>query len=137
MMEIVLATPALFSAVRQFDRHIQPHRLRHCIAGGQVYLLRVERSWAGVLRYRLFWETIPFLDLLYIDQRYRGLGWGRKLMGHWEAAMAAQGFRHGMLSTQADEAAKHFYEKLGYRLAGSFYPPEQEAAELIYTKVLG
>ena len=87
-MEIVLAIPALFSAVRQFDRHIPPHRLRHCIAGGQVYLLRVERSWAGVLRYSLFWETIPFLDLLYIDQRYRGLRLGPETNG-------PLGSRHG------------------------------------------
>jgi hypothetical protein len=34
--------------------------------GGQNH--RVKDPVVGVLRYSLFWQTIPFLDLLYIDE---------------------------------------------------------------------
>jgi hypothetical protein len=41
-----------------------------------------------------------------------------------------------MLSTQEDETAKYFYEKLGYRRIGAFLPPEQDADEIMYLKEL-
>ncbi len=90
----------------------------------------------GVLRYNLFWQTIPFLDLLCIDEAYRGQGWGSKMMAAWEKAMHRLGHPHVMLSTQEDETAKFFYEKIGYRRIGAFLPPEQEADEIMYLKEL-
>ena len=50
--------------------------------------------------------------------------------------MREAGYRYVLTSTQEDETAKFFYEKLGYEQCGSFFPPEQEAAELIYRKKL-
>ena len=50
--------------------------------------------------------------------------------------MRCGGFAQVMLSTQADETSKFFYEKLGYRRIGAFLPPDQDAQELIYLKEL-
>jgi len=50
--------------------------------------------------------------------------------------MSVQGYKNVLLSTQADETARFFYEKLGYRQIGSFLPPGQEAEELMYAKEL-
>ena len=50
--------------------------------------------------------------------------------------MASAGYPYVMLSTQEDETAKFFYEKLGYRRIGAFLPPEQDADEIIYLKEL-
>ena len=91
----------------------------------------------GVLRYSLFWETIPFLDLLYLEEAYRNRGFGTELMHEWESAMAVRGYGYVMTSTQADEDAWRFYEKLGYRKVGGFYPPKQNAEEWMYAKALG
>ena len=44
------------------------------------------------------------------------------------------GYAYTMLSTQADETAKFFYEKLGYRRVGAFLPPKQDAEEILYLK---
>ena len=135
-MEIRLAVPGDFRAIRQYDRHIPSPRLADCIGSGQVYVLKDAGKIIGVLRYSLFWQTIPFLDLLYLDSRCRGQGHGRDMLAHWEAVMAKAGYAYVMLSTQEDETAKYFYEKLGYRLIGAFLPPEQEARELLYGKQL-
>ncbi len=135
-MEIILAAPMQFQAVRKYDSHIPSIRLSDCIHNNQVYALQDGGNVIGVLRYSLFWQTIPFLDLLYIDEAYRGKGYGRQMMDHWEAQMADLGHKYVMLSTQADETAKYFYEKLGYRRIGAFLPPEQEADELLYLKEL-
>lgn len=123
--------------IARLDAHIPRARLDACIRNGFVYVLRDGAApVAGVLRYSLFWQTIPFLEHLYIDAAYRGRGFGRGMMAYWEGAMRQKGYAHVMLSTQADETAQFFYEKLGYRRTGSFLPPGQEALELMYVKKL-
>lgn len=133
-MEITLATGRQFPAIRCFDRHIPSPRLADCINNNQVYVLREDQEIRGVLRYSLFWQTIPFLDLIYLNETCRGQGWGKRMMQHWETRMRAMGYAYTMLSTQADETAKYFYEKLGYRRVGAFLPPKQDAEEILYLK---
>lgn len=133
---IVTAEPKDKAQILKYDRHVPEARLEVCIREGQLTVLKDGGKIIGVLRWSLFWQTIPFLDLLYIDEAYQGRGHGRQMMAHWEEAMAVQGYKHVILSTQADETAKFFYEKMGYRRIGAFLPPEQEADELMYLKEL-
>ena len=90
----------------------------------------------GVLRWNLFWQSLPFLDLIFLDDAICGRGWGARMMARWENNMASKGFGHVLLSTQEDETSKFFYEKLGYALCGDFLPPDQDARELMYRKEL-
>ena len=57
-------------------------------------------------------------------------------MEQWESVMRRMKYDYVMLSTQEDETAKYFYEKLGYRRIGAFLPPEQDADEIMYLKEL-
>ena len=80
----------------------------------------------------LGWQTIPFPDLLFPEEAYRGPGvWP---MARWEAQMAKEGHSYVMLSTQEDETAKFFYGILGYQPIGAFLPLELEARVLLYEK---
>ena len=58
------------------------------------------------------------------------------MMDHWEAVMQTMKYEYVMLSTQEDETVKYFYEKLGYRRIGAFLPPDQDADEIMYLKML-
>ena len=148
-MTIELAQSKDKQKIARLDTHISSLLLDECIRKGQIYVLkddsvknggqnhRLRDPVVGVLRYSLFWQTIPFLDLLYIDEAYRNRGFGTAMMFEWEKAMAACGYEYVMTSTQADEDAWRFYEKLGYRKVGGFFPPEQEAEEWMYLKRLG
>jgi inorganic pyrophosphatase len=122
--------------ILKYDRHIHDNKVGECIDSGLVYVLCDDDKIVGILRYNLFWQSIPFLDLIYIDEAYRGQGWGSKMMADWEETMKRMGYSYAMLSTQEDESAKYFYEKLGYRRIGAFLPPEQEADEIMYLKEL-
>ena len=134
--------------IERLDSHIPPSRLEECIHNGRVYILKDDSfkigekndlrkaSVVGVMRYSLFWQTIPFLELLYVDEAYRGRGFGTKMMETWEKTMAQFGYKFVMTSTQANEDAWRFYEKLGYRRAGGFFPPEQDVEEWMYVKKL-
>ena len=142
-MIIELAQSKDKKKIAALDSHIHPDRLDECIRNGHIYVLKddsienwVEYTVVGVLRYSLFWQSIPFLDLLYLNEVYREKGFGTKMMHEWEQAMRACGYKYVMTSTQSDEDAWHFYEKLGYRKVGGFLPPEQEADEWIYLKQL-
>ena len=90
---------------------------------------------AGWLRYNLFWDSIPFVNLLFLLDDFRGQGYGKELMLYWEHEMASRGFQWVMTSTQANECAQHFYRKLGYEDAGGFLPPG-EPLELVLMKKL-
>lgn len=147
-MIIELANGTEKEKIMKLDRHIPSNRLGECIWQGQVYVLkddsiqnggknhRLNNPVVGVLRYSLFWQTIPFLELLYIEESYRNKGFGTQMMKKWEDTMKLCGYSYVMTSTQADEDAWRFYEKLGYRRKGGFFPPEQEAEEWIYWKRL-
>ena len=135
-MTIRTAVPADLDGIRNYDRHIPAARLEECIRRGQVVVLEDNGKILGVLRWNLFWQSLPFLDLIFLDNALRGQGWGTEMMALWEINMAEQGFRHVLLSTQEDELAKFFYEKLGYTLCGDFLPPDQDARELMYRKEL-
>ena len=135
-MEIRTALPADLEMVRHYDRHIPPARLEDCIHRGLVDVLVADERIVAVLRWNLFWQSLPFLDLIFLDEAFRGRSFGTKMMAHWENAMACQGFTAVLLSTQENETAKFFYEKLGYTLCGSFLPPDQDVPELLYRKEL-
>ena len=135
-MNITPAASEDLSAITAYDRHIPRERLSDCIQRGLVTVLRSEDRILGVLRWNLFWQSIPFLDLIYLDEAVRGQRWGTRMMAQWEEAMHSSGFDQVMLSTQADETSKFFYEKLGYRQIGAFLPPDQDAEELMYLKEL-
>ncbi len=135
-METRLADSKDKQQIIRYDSHIPHSKVGECIDNQLVYVLCDEEKIVGVLRYSFFWQSIPFLDLLYLDEACRNQGYGSRMMAHWEAAMGRMGYQYVMLSTQEDETAKYFYEKLGYRRIGAFLPPEQDADELMYLKML-
>ena len=93
----------------------------------------------GVLRYNLFWDTVPFCTHLYVEEGHRMRGYGRRLMERWEKDMERQGFDMLMTSTQVDEEAQHFYRRLGYKDSGGFVidvPGYAQPMELIMVKAI-
>ena len=102
----------------RLDRHLPEAEFSRKVRDRQGYVLLEAGRQVGLLRYGLFWDSIPFCSLLYIEAEHRGRGGGRALMGRWEEEMQAAGHDLVLTSTQADETAQHFYRKLGYRDCG-------------------
>ncbi len=115
------------------DRHLPGDLFEQKILLRQAYVLTLDAP-VGLLRYHLFWDSIPFCSLLYIQEGYRGRGFGRMLMDFWETEMREAGHDLLLTSTQSDEEAQHFYRALGYRDCGAFilpFPGYEQSAELI------
>ena len=117
------------------DLHISKTELEKLICLGRVTVLEVEGQFAGWLRWNLFWDNTPFLNMLYLLEPYRSRGYGRELMKHWESNLRNLHFDRCLTSTASDEYAQHFYRKLGYTAIGGF-ALFGEAYELIFCKLL-
>ena len=115
------------------DRHIAPDELKHLLALRRVLLCEDAGQPAGWLRWNLFWDNTPFLNLIFLLPEYRRRGFGRGLLRFWEAEMNAQGYTRLLTSTQSNEDAQHFYRALGYTDAGVLLLPG-EPAELLFLR---
>jgi GNAT superfamily N-acetyltransferase len=134
-MTIRTAALADLPVLSSHDHHISKNELENLIRLGRVTLAEAEGEFVGWLRWNLFWDNTPFLNMLYLLEGHRRKGYGRELMTHWENQMYGMGFDRVMTSTASDEYAQHFYQKLGYTAIGGF-TPSGDAYEIIFEKLL-
>jgi len=135
-MEIRYAEAGELEMIAEYDTHIAKAEMENAIARKRIILLFIDGKYEGWLRFNLFWDNIPFMNLLFIiSEDQRGKGYGRKLVAFWEHEMAEQGYKFVMTSTQSDEEAQFFYRKLGYTDRGSLILPD-EPLEIIFYKNL-
>lgn len=135
-MQIEPATREDSAYIRSRDRHVHDKLIESKIDNGEIYIFRDGDGTAiGWLRYGHFWDNTPFMNMLWLDEPYRGQGLGKHAVRHWEVEMRRQGFRLAMTSTLSNEEAQHFYRKLGYKDAGCLLL-EGEALEILMTKSL-
>ncbi len=117
------------------DRWISEEMLKKAVEQKRVLIAEEDGVFAGWLRYGLFWDEIPFMNMLRLREGFRGKGFGREFVLFWESLMKEQGFGRVMTSTSSAEEAQHFYRRLGYREVGGFLPAG-EPFELIFRKDL-
>ena len=104
------------------DKHVDKSEMLNLIALNRVYIMEDEGKFIGWLRYNLFWDHIPFMNMIQLNDEDRGKGYGRMFVEYWESEMRRLGYKKVMTSTASDEFAQHFYIKLGYSTIGGFLP---------------
>ena len=52
------------------DKHLSEKEYNNKISLNQCYIIEFNNDGVGVLRYNLFWDTIPFLNLICISFDY-------------------------------------------------------------------
>ena len=128
------------TTIVKYDRHIPKSRIADKVSRGEIYVVYDGDKFIGWLRYGLFGDIVPFMNMLEILPDYRGKGIGRQLVEFWESQMKAEGHKMVMTSTQQNEHAQHFYNALGYASMGgfvqSFETVTSESFEIILAKEL-
>ncbi len=133
-MRIGWATDRDYDYIVERDHHLLESLIMSKIKAKEIYILReAEDRNIGFMRYSYFWDNTPFMNLIWIDELYRGKGIGEQVVALWEQEMKQQGCELLMTSTQANEAAQHFYRKLGFKDAGCLLL-DNEPLEIILTK---
>ena len=137
--QIRKAGPADLTDLEQLDRHIAPPVLRESIEHGRVLVAHSGREFDGEiigwLRWNLFWDETPFMNMLFVVEPWRGQGIGSCLITKWEKDAKLQGHKRVLTSTRFDEAAQHFYRKHGWIDSGALILPD-EPTELLLRKEL-
>lgn len=117
------------------DKHISASELEHSISLRRVIIDETNGKLIGWLRFGLFWDNTPFMNMLFIIDGERGKGYGAALCDFWESEMQTQGYDLVLTSTLSNEHSQHFYRKRGYKDCGSLILPN-EPLEIILMKEL-
>ena len=134
-VKIRLAEESDLEILSRNDKHISAEILSKKISDKNILIAETEENFAGWLRYNLFWDEIPFMNMLFVLENFRGIGIGGKLVSEWEKLMSEQGYKTLLTSTQANEYAQHFYRKQGYRDFGGFTPFGEEYEIILGKKI--
>lgn len=124
-----------FAKLSELDAHISENELKSCIERQRILIYKENDCIVGWLRFGMFWDNTPFMNMLYIIDGKRDKGLGTALCEFWENEMKVRGYDIVLTSTLSNEQAQHFYRKRGYRDCGSLILPE-EPLEIIFMKEL-
>jgi ribosomal protein S18 acetylase RimI-like enzyme len=125
-----------YSWLKNHERHIADGTLENKIKNNEVYVVEEGGVPVGWLRYSLFWDNVPFMNMLYLLEGYRARGIGTKLVKYWESEMKRRGYGEVLTSTQSNEGGQHFYRKNGYTEIGGFKFLD-DPFEIIFCKRIG
>jgi GNAT superfamily N-acetyltransferase len=130
-----VATDSDLPFLREVDTHVSHQVQADLVSLGRVMVAEVDGVAVGCLRWGMFWDEVPFMNLLWVVPERRGQGVGTTLIEAWEKSQVAVGHTMVLTSTVSAERAQHLYRRLGYVDSGVLLLPD-EAAELIFRKPL-
>ncbi|MDY2984680.1 MAG: GNAT family N-acetyltransferase [Synergistes jonesii] len=141
MFTISYSTPTDVDDVLKIDTYIPRRELIKKISTRpeEIYLLREDDKVVGVLRYGIFWDYIPYMCFLSVSEKCRDKGYAQKALIFWEEKMKEAGWPVVMTSIPTDDAAQHFYRRMGYTDTGCLClhePPFAQPMEIFFIKNL-
>ena len=121
--------------ISKYDKHISKKELENIIKLQRVIVMFEDDKFVGWLRYNLFWDNTPFMNMLYLLDNERGKGKGSQLVEFWENEMKQKNYEFVLTSTQSNEEAQFFYRKIGYVDSGSLLLPNEPLEIILYKKL--
>lgn len=132
-MDLRMAEYKDLDTLCKYDKHICREEIENLLSCDRIIIAEEKGKFIGWLRYNLFWDNTPFMNMIFILEEYRGNGYGRQIVDYWEKKMKLLNYEFVMTSTASDEYAQHFYVKLGYKAVGGFTYPG-DPYEIIFIK---
>lgn len=121
--------------ISKYDKHISKEELANIIKLKRVIVMYEDDKFVGWLRYNLFWDNTPFMNMLYLLDNERGKGNGSRLVIFWEKEMKQKNYEFVLTSTQSNEEAQFFYRKIGYVDSGALLLPNEPLEIILYKKL--
>jgi len=119
------------------DTHIPKEMIERKLQGQEYIIAKVSGKPVGCLRFGLLWSVIPYIEVIWVEDRFHRRGIGRELVRCLEDHARSQGQEIIMSSSQADEPdAQAFHRSIGFRDAGALVDmrPLQSVAEVFFVK---
>ena len=121
--------------ISKYDKYISKEELANIIKLKRVIVMYEDDKFVGWLRYNLFWDNTPFMNILYLLDNERGKGNGSRLVIFWENEMKQKNYEFVLTSTQSNEEAQFFYRKIGYVDSGALLFPNEPLEIILYKKL--
>ena len=83
-MEIGFAEGKDYEYLVTNDRHVTPEMIRRKLERNEIIVIRDDRLLLGWLRYGYFCDVIPYMNMLYVEEKHRRKGLGTRLVEFWE-----------------------------------------------------
>lgn len=138
-MEIKVVTDNDKEFVMSIDKYINVVSYANQVYTKSGYVIWEENQRVGIITHCILWDTIPFINFLFVKEKYREKGFATQAIIRWENEMKNQGYKMTLISTQVDEGAQHLYRKLGYIDCGGLvfnHTPLDQPMEMFFRKVL-
>ncbi len=74
--------------LKKYEHCISKSELKNSINTKRILVMYNNDVFIGWLRFNLFCDNIPFMNMLYFLKKYRGKGYGRQLLSYWEKEMS-------------------------------------------------
>ena len=136
-LSVSFAGPSDLQWIVQNDTHIPEDVIGRKLQAKEYLIAKVSGEPVGCLRFGLFWSMIPYIELIWVKDRFQRRGIGRKLVRCLEDHARSQGQKIIMSSSQADEPdGQAFHRKIGFRDAGALVDmrPLQSVTEVFFVK---
>lgn len=138
-MQIRVAADCDKEFMMSIDRHMDDTGFANRVFTRSGYVIWEGNQRIGIMTHCVLWDNLPFMNLIFIREEYRGRGFAKQAILSWENEMKEQGYKMTLISTQADEGAQHLYRKLGYIDCGGLVfhdTPFDQPMEMFFRKVL-
>ncbi|MGN0573714.1 MAG: GNAT family N-acetyltransferase [Acutalibacteraceae bacterium] len=136
MINIKYATYDEYELILKIDESVSQNKWKTWTDNKQAIFAFNDNEFLGWLQYSFFIEKWPFVNRLYIFEKYQNNGVGTALMMFWENEMIAKGENKLMLSTESNNiGAQRLYYRLGFKCVGEL-DLREENKECIMLKEL-
>ena len=139
-MSVAFAGPEDLDYLVEKD-HIGRDRIWEKISRREFIVARRDDRLVGFLRYGYFWDDVPFMYGLWVQEESRSEGFGTRLVSFWENEMLKLGYDLVLTSTLSTNVrAQQLYRRLGYKDNGCLIMPgdplEVHPLEVLFVKAL-
>lgn len=125
--------------VMSIDKHVNDTGYDKRVYTKTGYVMWEKNVPIGLMHYSVIWDNLPFLNFIFIIEKYRNKGFASQSLAFWEEDMKQQGYKMVLLSTQVDEEAQNIYRHLGYKDCGAILfdnTPMEQPMEMFMRKIL-
>ena len=109
-------------------KHLSEAMVKHKIDEKAVILAEVDGKPVGYIRVEYLWLHIPYLSLIWVNEKYRRRGVGTAMIKYLEERLLNHGYNVLYSSSQANEpASQAWHRNLGFEECGfiaGINPPE-------------
>ncbi|CAN5572796.1 hypothetical protein BH24DEI1_BH24DEI1_00150 [soil metagenome] len=132
------ARPSDIPTLKALDPWPRERAWRHKVEAQEVIALELTGRVAGLARYAVLWTTVPFLELIFIEEPYRGKGHSRRMLEFLKAHLRKEGYVALLSSSQTDEPRPQaWHVHMGFRSNGIIeHIADDNVGELVYRTAL-